>query len=135
MVLYVFIYKGDWYSVVIQSPNHVRLFETPRTASCEASLSLTTSWSLPKFMSIASVMQLGEGMANNPSILAVRTSSTVLKKSGILHIHNIKKLRRCFNYFMINNLFKRFFYCSSKHSYCMWYHYYFWYSLYLHKVF
>ena len=33
----------------------------------------------------------------------------IKEKSGILHIHNIKELRRCFNYFMINNLFKRFF--------------------------
>ena len=31
-------------------------FVTPWTAACRASLSLTISWSLPKFMSIASVM-------------------------------------------------------------------------------
>ena len=43
------------YSIVVQSPGHVWLFATPWTAVHQASLSFTTSWSLPKFMSIASV--------------------------------------------------------------------------------
>ena len=42
--------------VIVQSPSHVQLLVTPLTAACQASLSLTISWSLPKFMSIASVM-------------------------------------------------------------------------------
>ena len=42
--------------VVVQSLSHVRLFETPRTAACQASLSFTISWSLLKLMSIESVM-------------------------------------------------------------------------------
>ena len=37
-------------------PSHVRLFATPWTAACQASLSLTIFLSLPKFMFIASVM-------------------------------------------------------------------------------
>ena len=46
-----------WYKiVVVQSPSRVWLFLTPWTAACQASLSLTISWSFPKFMSIASVM-------------------------------------------------------------------------------
>ena len=36
--------------------SRVQMFSTPWTAACEASLSFTTSWSLPKFMSIESVM-------------------------------------------------------------------------------
>ena len=40
----------------VQSPSCVRLFATPWTAAGQASLSLTISWSLPKFMSIESVM-------------------------------------------------------------------------------
>ena len=36
--------------------SHVRLFATPGTAACQASLSITNSWSLLKFMSIKSVM-------------------------------------------------------------------------------
>ena len=36
--------------------SRVRLFVTPWTAACQASLSITTSWSLPKLISIESVM-------------------------------------------------------------------------------
>ena len=42
--------------VDVQVPSHVQLFVTPWTAGCQASLSLTISQSLPKFMSIASLM-------------------------------------------------------------------------------
>ena len=42
--------------VVIQSLSHVRFFVIPWTATCQASLSLTISWSLSKFMSIELVM-------------------------------------------------------------------------------
>ena len=42
--------------LVAQTPSHLWLFVTPRTAAHQASLSLTISWSLPKFMSIKSVM-------------------------------------------------------------------------------
>ena len=45
--------------VVVQSPSHVQLFATPWTAAFEASLSITVSQSLPKFMFIASVMLSG----------------------------------------------------------------------------
>ena len=40
----------------VQSLSHVRLFATPWTAACQASLSITSSQSLPKLMSIESVM-------------------------------------------------------------------------------
>ena len=40
----------------VQSLGHVQLFATPWTAVCEASLSITNSWSLLKLMSIESVM-------------------------------------------------------------------------------
>ena len=40
----------------VQSLSHVRLFATPCTAACQASLSITNSQSSPKFMSIESVM-------------------------------------------------------------------------------
>ena len=36
--------------------SHVQLFVTPWTVACQASLSITNSWSLLKFMSIESVM-------------------------------------------------------------------------------
>ena len=40
----------------VQSLSRVQLFVTPWTAACQASLSLTISQSLPKFISIESVM-------------------------------------------------------------------------------
>ena len=40
----------------VQLPSPVRLFATPQTTARLASLSLTISWSLPKFMCIALVM-------------------------------------------------------------------------------
>ena len=42
--------------VVVWLPSHFSLFETPWTAACQASLSLSVSLNLPKFMSIALVM-------------------------------------------------------------------------------
>ena len=41
---------------IVQLPSHIRLFETPWTEACQTYLSLTISWSLPKFMSMALVM-------------------------------------------------------------------------------
>ena len=40
----------------VQLLSHVRLFVTPWTAEFQASLSITNPWSLPKLMSIESVM-------------------------------------------------------------------------------
>ena len=40
----------------VQSLSHVRLFATPWTAACQASLSFTISWSLFKLMSIELVI-------------------------------------------------------------------------------
>ena len=40
----------------VQSLSHVQLFVTPWTAACQASLSITNSWSLFKLMSIRLVM-------------------------------------------------------------------------------
>ena len=43
-------------SVSVQLLSRVQLFVTPQTAACQASLSITNSWSLFKLMSIALVM-------------------------------------------------------------------------------
>ena len=45
-----------YFVVAFQVLSCVRLFETPWTAPCQASLSITNSWSLLKVMSIESVM-------------------------------------------------------------------------------
>ena len=42
--------------ISVQSLSHVRLFATPWNAACQASLSITNSWSLIKLMPIKSVM-------------------------------------------------------------------------------
>ena len=47
--------KWIWFSSV-QLLSRVQLFATPWTAAHQASLSITNSWSLPKLMSIESVM-------------------------------------------------------------------------------
>ena len=45
-----------FWQFVVQSLSHVRLFATPRTAACQASLSLAVSQSLLKLMSIQLIM-------------------------------------------------------------------------------
>ena len=49
----LYSFKNIWDSVQF---SRVRLFATPWIAAREAPLSVTNSWSLPKFMSIESVM-------------------------------------------------------------------------------
>ena len=46
----------EFFHLSVQSLSHVRLFVTPWTAACQASLSITNSLSPPKPMSIESVM-------------------------------------------------------------------------------
>ena len=55
--------------LIIQSPSHVWLFVSPWTAAHQASLSLTISPSLPKFMFIASVMPSSRLILWSPLLL------------------------------------------------------------------
>ena len=55
--------------VVIPSPSHIQLFATPWTAACQASLSITNSQSLPKLMSIESVMPSNHLILCHPLLL------------------------------------------------------------------
>ena len=55
--------------VIVQSPSCVRLFVTPWSAAHKAPLSLTISWSLPKFMFIASVMPSSHLIRWHPLLL------------------------------------------------------------------
>ena len=55
--------------VIFQSPSHVWLFLTPRTAAHRASLSFTISWSLHKLMSIESVMPSNHFILCRPLLL------------------------------------------------------------------
>ena len=54
-------------SVQLLSP--VRLFATPRTAACQASLSVTNSWSSLKLMSVKSVMPSNHLILCRPLLL------------------------------------------------------------------
>ena len=58
-----------WIISSVQSLSHVRLFATPWTAVCQASLSITNSQSLPKLMSIESVMPPSHLILCHPLLL------------------------------------------------------------------
>ena len=53
----------------VQSLSHVQLFATPWIAACQASLSITNSWSSPKLMSIESVMPSSHLILCHPLLL------------------------------------------------------------------
>ena len=53
----------------VQLLSHVQLFVTPCTAACQASLSVTNSWSLLKLMSIESVMPSNHLILCHPLLL------------------------------------------------------------------
>ena len=57
-----------WLSSV-QSLSCVRLFETPWTAACQTSLSITNSWNPPRLMSIESVMPSNHLILRHPLLL------------------------------------------------------------------
>ena len=63
----VLIYNEIFSSV--QSLSQVKLFATPWTAARQASLSITNSWSLPKLMSIESVMSSNHLILCHPLLL------------------------------------------------------------------
>ena len=56
-------------AVAVQLPSCVHLFATPWTSACQASLSLTICWSLPKFMSIALMMPSNHLILCHPFLL------------------------------------------------------------------
>ena len=64
---------GAWYAAVqfssVQSLSHVRLFATPWIAACQASLSITNSWSSPRLTSIESVMPSSHLILCRPLLL------------------------------------------------------------------
>ena len=72
----------------VQSLNHVWLFATPRTTACQASLSITNSWSLPKLTSIESVMPSNHLILCRPLLLlpSIFPSIRVFSNKSALHI-------------------------------------------------
>ena len=78
--------------VVVQSPSHVQLFKTPWAAAHQASLSLTISWSLPKFTSIALVTTSNHLILYLPLLfpLSIFPSIRVFSKEWAVHIRRPK---------------------------------------------
>ena len=72
---------------VVQSLSCVRLFATPWTAACQASLSFTISWSFLKLMSIESVMPSNHLILGHPLLLpSIPPSIRVFSNESVLHI-------------------------------------------------
>ena len=74
--------------VPVQSLSHVWLFETPWTAACQASLSITSSRSLLKPMSIESVMPSSHLILCCPLLLLppIHPSIRVFSSESVLHM-------------------------------------------------
>ena len=72
----------------VQSLSHVCLFAVPWTIACQASLSLTISWSLPKFMAMESVMLSSHLILCHPLLLppSIFPSIRDFTNESVLHI-------------------------------------------------
>ena len=72
----------------VQSLSHVRLFATPWTAACQASLSITNSQSPPKLMSIELVMPSNHLILFQPLLLlpSIFPSVRVFSNESVLCI-------------------------------------------------
>ena len=83
----------------VQSLSHVRLFATPCTAACQASLSITNSWNLPKPMSIKSAMSSNHLIPCRPLLLlpSIFPSIRVFSNESALHIRWLKYWSFSFN--------------------------------------
>ena len=72
----------------VQSLSHVWLFASPWTEACQASLSITNSWSLLKLMTIESVMPSNHLILCRPLLLlpSIFSSIRVFSNNSVLHI-------------------------------------------------
>ena len=72
----------------VQLLSRVQLFATPWTTACQASLSITNSWSLPKLMSLESVMPSNRLILCCPLLLlpSIFPSIRVFSNESALHI-------------------------------------------------
>ena len=83
----------------VQSLSRVRLFATPWTAACQASLSVTKSRSLLKLMPIESMMSSNHLILGHPLLLlpSIFPSMRVFSNESILHIRWSKYWSFSFN--------------------------------------
>ena len=83
-----FIYIQQRACVFVQSLSYVRLFVTPWTVACQASLFFTISWSLLKLMSIESEMPSNSLILYHPLFLlpSIFPSIRVFSSESVLPI-------------------------------------------------
>ena len=88
----------------VQLLNNVWLFVTPWTSACQASLSITNSWSPPKPMSIESVMPSSQLILCRPLLLQppVLPIIRVFSKESTLHMRWPKYWSFSFNISPLN---------------------------------
>ena len=88
----------------VQSLSHVQRFVTPWTAAHQASLSITNIWSLPKLMSIESVMPSNHLILCHPLLLppSIFPSIRVFSNESALCIRWPKYWRFSFNISLSN---------------------------------
>ena len=84
---------------IVQSLSHVQLLATLWTAAFKASLSLSISWSLPKFIFIASVMPSNHLILCHPLLLlpSVFLSIRAFSNESALHVRWPKYWRFSFS--------------------------------------
>ena len=84
--------------IIVQSLNCVGFFATPWSAACQALLSLTSSWSLLKFMSIQSVMLYNHLILCHPLLFpSIFPSIRVFSNESVLCIRWPKYWRFSFS--------------------------------------
>ena len=81
------MFVSDFQFSSVQSLSRVQLFETPWTAACQASLSITNSQSLPKLMSIESVIPSNHFILCRPLLLpSIFPSIRVFSSESVLRM-------------------------------------------------
>ena len=95
----IYVLHSRLYISSVQSLSRVRLFVTPRTAACQASLSITHSWNLLKFKSIELVMPSNHLIHCHPLLLlpSIFPSIRVFSKESVLCIRWSKYWSFSFN--------------------------------------
>ena len=85
---YIYTYTYIYQFNSVQSLSCVRLFVTPWAAAHQASLFITNSWSLLKFMSIESVMPFNHPTLCHPHLLppSIFPNSRVFSNESVIHI-------------------------------------------------
>ena len=89
---YLYIYLS-WSFAIVQSLSCVQLFETPWTATCQASLSFTISWSLVKLMSIESVMLFNHLILCCPLVQSFPTSGIFIWLDSLHQVAKVLELQ------------------------------------------